>query len=369
MEAKINTVADEQRARDFKGPNLSPARLFDSVPYWITIQDRDFRIVSASAKLIADFGDHLGEKCHVAYKNRSEPCAECTLECTFEDGQEHTSQEALFDAQGMPRHVLAKTAPVRNQAGEIAAVMKVYVDVTEVRALQNELAGLGQLIGEIAHDAKNILEGLQGGVYIVNLGFKNGNQEDIRVGWGMIQRNVTRLSARLMDMLYCARRRSPRRMPVFLPAVVREAVELFTPRARQFHIDLQLRAAEQVEVLGEPEQIHKLVSNLIGNAIDACTADAEKQGLHRIVVAVSRDELDAIIEVEDNGIGMDTTTRDVLFKDATTTKGNAGHGLGLLLAQKVASEHEGEITVQSQPGKGSVFTVRLPVRHPKSILT
>jgi signal transduction histidine kinase len=362
-------VADERRTSDVTAASLSSEQLFDAVPYWITIHDRDLRIVSASARLIDDFGNHVGEKCYAAYKNRTEPCPDCALKSTFEDGEEHTSQEAVFDAHGMPRHVLAKTAPVRNQAGEIAAVMKVYMDVTEIRALQNELAGLGQLIGEIAHDAKNILDGLQGGIYIVNLGFGNGSQEDIRVGWAMIQRNVKRLSAMLTDMLYCAKRRSPRRMPVSLAAVLREAVELFAPRARQFHIDLQLRAAEDVEILGEPEQIHKMVSNLIGNAIDACTADVEKQTLHRILVAVSRDELDAIVEVEDNGIGMDSTTRDVLFKNGTTTKGSAGSGLGLLLAQKVASEHGGTITVRSEQGKGSVFTVRLPARHPKSLLT
>lgn len=365
----MTAVAGEQRPPDLSPANLSSERLFDAVPYWITIQNRDFRIVSASAKLIADFGNHLGEKCHFAYKNRTEPCPDCPLQRTFEDGQEHTSQEALFDAQGMPRHVLAKTAPVRNHAGEIAAVMKVYVDVTEIRALQNELAGLGQLIGEIAHDAKNILEGLQGGIYIVNLGFGNGNQEDIRVGWAMIQRNVGRLSAMLMDMLYCAKKRLPSRLPVSLPSVLREAVELFTPRAKQFNIDLQVKAAEEVEILGEPEQIHKLISNLICNAIDACTADPEKQGAHRIVATASRDELDAIIQVEDNGIGMDAATRNGLFKDAATTKGSAGSGLGLLLSHKVASEHGGTVTVRSERGRGSIFTVRLPARHPKSVLT
>jgi signal transduction histidine kinase len=361
-------VADEQRTSDVSA-NLSSEQLFDAVPYWITIHDRDFRVVSSSAKLIHEFGNHLGEKCYSAYKNRTEPCPDCALKRTFEDGEEHTSREALFDARGMPRHVLAKTAPVRNQAGEIAAVMKVYMDVTEIRALQNELAGLGQLIGEIAHDAKNILDGLQGGVYIVNLGFGNGNQEDIRVGWGMIQRNVKRLSAMLTDMLYCARRRTPGRMPVSLASVLHEAVELFAPRARQFRVDLQLRGAEDAEILGEPEQILKMVSNLIGNAIDACTDDVEEQAPRHILVALSRDELDAIIEVEDNGIGMDGATRDVLFKNATTTKGSAGSGLGLLLAQKVASEHGGAITVRSELGKGSVFTVRLPARHPKSVLT
>lgn len=365
----MTAVASEQGGADCSTLNLSSAQLFDAVPYWISIHDRDFRIVRASAKLVADFGDHLGERCYAAYKDRTGPCSECAVKRTFEDGQEHTSQEALFDALGMPRHVLAKTAPVRNPAGDIVAVMKVFVEVTEIRTLQNELAGLGQLIGEIAHDAKNILEGLQGGIYIVNLGFGHGNQEDIRVGWAMIQRNVGRLSSMLMDMLYCAKKRSPRRLPVSLSATLREAVDLFTPRAQQFRIDLRLAATEEVEILGEPEQIHKLISNLIGNAIDACRADTKQQKAHRIVAAVSRDELDAIIEVGDNGIGMDPAIRNAVFNDTTTTKGSSGSGLGLLLSQKVTSEHGGVITVRSEHGKGSVFTVRLPARHPKSVLT
>lgn len=362
-------ASSEKRIPDPNALNLLNGQLFDAVPYWMSVQNRDLEIVRASAKMIADLGDHAGEKCYAAYKNRPDPCSECPVRRTFEDGEERTSQEALFDKQGMPHHVLVKTAPVRNEAGDVVAVMKVFVEVTEIRGLQNELAGLGQLIGEIAHDAKNIVEGLQGGVYIVNLGFGDGNQEDIRVGWAMIQRNVGRLSSMLMDMLYCAKRRSSRRLPVSLPAVVQEAVELFRPRAQQFRIGLQLDSVEEVAVLGDPEQIQKLISNLLSNAIDACHADPDQQKVHRIVARTFRDELDAVIEIEDNGIGLDPATRPALFKDSITTKGAAGTGLGLLMAQKVAAEHGGAITVQSEQGKGSVFTVRVPARHPKSALT
>jgi len=362
-------AASEKRTPDPGALHLSHQQLFDAVPYWMSVQNRDFDIVRASAKMIADLGDHPGEKCYAAYKNRTEPCAECAVRRTFEDGEEHSSQEALLDRQGMPHHVLVKTAPVRNEAGEVVAVMKVYVEVTEIRALQNELAGLGQLIGEIAHDAKNIVDGLQGGVYIVNLGFGSGNQEDIRVGWAMIQRNVGRLSSMLMDMLYCAKRRSSRQLPVSLPAVLREVVELFQPRAQQFGIGLRHEAEGEVAILGDPEQIHKLISNLLSNAIEACKADPDTEKVHRITARAFRDELDAVIEIEDNGVGVDPATRPVLFKDSITTKGASGTGLGLLMSQKVAAEHRGTIAVQSEPGKGSVFTVRLPARHPKSALT
>jgi signal transduction histidine kinase len=75
------------------------------------------------------------------------------------------------------------------------------------------------------------------------------------------------------------------------------------------------------------------------------------------------DKDDTVIEVEDDGVGTDSATRNTLFKGMVSTKGNSGTGLGLLMSQKVATEHGGGIRVASELGKGSVFTVRLPVRQ------
>ena len=481
----------ENRVLDPGALDVSSARLFDELPCWVSIQDRDFRIIKASAKLIADFGDHRGEKCYAAYKNRTEPCSECVVIRSFEDGKEHSSQEVRFDKRGIPHDVLVKTKPLRNGAGEIVAAMKVFVDnsaevelanrlhdnvvrfrnlfdnapcfisvqdrnfritdsnrrfdesfgdgmgehcyelykkrkdrcprcpvaetlldgevhtseeivvsnqgrqihvlvytaplrnaagkitsvmemsadVTELRTLQNELASLGKLVGGLAHDTKNVLEGLRGGIYIVNLGFKNNNRRDIDTGWDMVQRNVTRLSSMIMDMLYCAKKRSPRQVPVSLPAVLKEVAGLFAGKAKQFHIELELKAEEPVEILGEPKEIHGLISNLIANAIEACNADQDEQKTHRIVAKVFRHETEAVIEVEDDGPGMDAATRNALFKDMVSTKGGTGTGLGLVMSQKVAAEHGGTIMVRSEPGKGSVFTVRLPIRPPDAAVT
>src|SRR5271157_775748 len=118
----------ENRVLDPGALDVSSARLFDELPCWVSIQDRDFRIIKASAKLIADFGDHRGEKCYAAYKNRTEPCSECVVIRSFEDGKEHSSQEVRFDKRGIPHDVLVKTKPLRNGAGEIVAAMKVFVD-------------------------------------------------------------------------------------------------------------------------------------------------------------------------------------------------------------------------------------------------
>jgi PAS domain S-box-containing protein len=484
----MSAANTENPVLDLTTLDLSSARLFDELPCWVSIQDRDFRIIKASAKLIADFGDHQGEKCYAAYKHRTEPCSECVVMRTFEDAKEHSSQEVRFDKRGIPHDVLVKTKPLRNRSGAIVAVVKMFVDtsseveltkrlhesvvrfrnlfdnapcfisvqdrnfritesnrrfdesfgdgmgehcyelykkrpdrcprcpvaetfqdgqvhtseeivvdnqgrqihtlvytaplldasggitsvmemsadVTEVRTLQNELASVGQLVGGIAHDAKNILEGLRGGVYIVNLGFRNNNRQDINTGWDMVQRNVGRLSSMIMDMLYCAKKRSPRHVPVSLPAIAKEVIGLFRGKAEQFHIQLELKAEDRVEVLGESKEIHGLISNLITNAIEACNADQDEQKAHRIQARVFQDHGEAIIEIEDDGAGMDAATRNALFKDLVSTKGSAGTGLGLLTSKKVAAEHGGTIMVRSEPGKGSVFTVKLPIRLPNA---
>lgn len=341
--------------------------LFDNAPCFISVQDRKFRIVESNRRFDESFGEGVGGHCYEVYKKRSQPCPKCPVAETFQDGRVHTSEEVVVDNQGRQVHVLVYAAPIRNAAGEITSVMEMSTDVTEIRALQDQLASLGRLVGGVAHNAKNILDGLRGGVYVANLGFRDQNQDDIRTGWDMVQRNVARLSSVIMDMLHCAKDRSPRLVPISLPDVVQEVVALFTPRAREFQVNLETRIEGPAEILGEPKDIHALVSNLISNAIEACNADQDDQKAHHVVVGVSQDKGAAILAVEDNGGGMDPSTRNALFHEIVSTKGSAGTGLGLVTSHKVATEHGGSIAVQSEPGKGSVFTVRLPLRPPEAI--
>jgi PAS domain S-box-containing protein len=369
--AVIKVFADVSSEKELAGrlhdSLLRFRNIFDNAPCFITVQDRNLRITESNLRFDESFGDGTGEHCYEVYKKRQDPCPQCPVAETFRDGQVHTSEEVVVDNQGRSVHVLVYTAPIRNAAGDITSVMEMSTDVTEIRTLQNKLASLGQLVGGIAHNAKNILDGLRGGVYILNLGFRDNKQDDIRTGWEMVQRNVERLSAMIMDMLSCARERTPQQTPISLAKMVKEVVALYTPRILQFHINLETAIDEQVEILGDAKEIHSLISNLITNAIEACNADRDEQKTQRIVVRVTRDKGAAIIEIEDNGAGMDPATRNALFQRLVSTKGSAGTGLGLVMSQKVATEHGGSISVRSEPGTGSVFTVRLPARQTDAI--
>ncbi len=333
--------------------------LFDTVPCFISVQDRDLRIMDANSPFIEAFGDGTGRHCYEVYKHRQDRCPECPVAETFRDGEVHHSEEVVVDNAGRKVHVLVYTAPVRDSLGKIVSVMEVSTDITEIRALQDKLASLGKLVAGTAHGVKNILEGLRGGVYIVNLGFRDNNQQNVRTGWEMVERNVGRLSAMIMDMLYCSKDRVPARAPVSLCAAAREAAELFSARAADAGVELVSEISESdVIIAGEQRDLHSLIANLLTNAIDACSADQDGEKRHRIALRVFSDGRDAVVQVQDTGPGMDEETRNKLFGMLYSTKGSHGTGLGLLVSHKVATEHGGTIEVDSAPGEGSTFTVR-----------
>jgi PAS domain S-box-containing protein len=336
--------------------------LFEQVPCFISVQDRDLRIVDSNGLFKEHFGQNLGGYCYKVYKRRDEPCEQCPVAKTFEDGLVHTSEEIIIDSTGSEVVVLVSSSPIRDSQGRVTEVMEVLTDITEIRLLQDKLASLGQLVGGIAHSIKNVLEGLRGGIYVANLGFRDNSREDIETGWEMVQRNVERISGMILDMLYCAKDRAPRRLPVSLPEMAEDVAELFRARAGQRDLDIETDIDPSMDtILADPKDIHSLLANLITNAMDACASDEDEAKKHFVHIGVSQDGDEAVIRVRDNGIGMDDDTRRKLFRMFFSTKGAFGTGLGLLVCHKVASEHGGAITVDSAPGQGSTFSVRLPV--------
>jgi signal transduction histidine kinase len=110
----------------------------------------------------------------------------------------------------------------------------------------------------------------------------------------------------------------------------------------------------------DPDGMHQVVMNLLSNALDAVEP---KHGLIRVVCRYDAAEKEMVLEVIDNGSGIPDLMKKHMFELFHSTKGNRGTGLGLAVARKIVSEHEGTISVQSREGEGSTFSVRLPVEH------
>jgi len=114
-------------------------RLYELVPCIITIQDRDFKLIGYNPEFAKRFSPVLGDHCYAAYKGRTGKCDFCPVELTFADGRSHYSEETGTNRDGTPSHWIVKTAPLKNDEGEIVGAMEVSLDITDQRVLEGQL--------------------------------------------------------------------------------------------------------------------------------------------------------------------------------------------------------------------------------------
>ena len=460
--------------------------LFEKVPCFVALINRDHRVVKGNERFRTTFGEPTGNHCFKMFKNRGEPCLDCPTDRTFEDGENHMSQHMGVNRDGKPVPYLVFTTPLSRGENGVSHVMEMALDMTEHRNLEEQLskanvlrhalvensldaivvfddrqrirlvnraaenllgrtrdqliglriprrmipkelhgvlngrkanlvlhettisneagdqipvrlagvglrpdgdfagaalmaqdlrelkqlehekleaerlAAVGQTVAGLAHGIKNILTGLEGGMYVTSSGLKKGDQERVRQGWEMLERNMGRISDLTRNLLAFSRGEAIDCQEIRPSDVAREVVDLFRDGAAQFGIELVAEVDDVAPAWMDPEALHSCLANLISNAVDACQISGEN-GL-KVRVRAREDGSDLVFEVIDTGCGMDYEIKQKVFTSFFTTKGRGGTGLGLLLTRKIAQQHGGTVNLRSEPGKGTTFELRFP-RH------
>jgi signal transduction histidine kinase len=243
--------------------------------------------------------------------------------------------------------------------------------VREIRRLEQELikserlAAIGQTVGSIAHYIKNVLFGLKGGVYLVNAASKEHEPDSLQTGWEIVERNMGRMSDLVLDLLEYSSDTEPEYESCVPNEIAGKVCEGLSEKAAEHDIEIIKDLDPSLrEVYLDPKGIERCLQNLVSNAVDACIFDSSEDKKWAVHVRTMRED-DAMVgfEVSDNGCGMDQEIKERLFTSFFTTKEGRGTGLGLLNTQKIVKEHGGTITVDSEPGKGSTFTIRIPFRN------
>lgn len=274
-------------------------------------------------------------------------------------------------AEAMARGERAAPIQVRtgDELSEMAATfnkMSEQVRLREMALLQAErLAAIGNTVASLAHNIKNILNGLEGGVYVVNSSLEDDSQEGFKKGWEMVQRNVVKISDLAHDLLTYAKERKPVLTHVSLNEIVEEVIEDIAQSASDFQVKVVADLDPEMGVVWiDRPAIYRAILNLAANAVDACV-ELEPEKKAQVTIRTRRLGPHRIrIEVRDNGIGMEQEVQKKIFTTFFSTKGAKGTGLGLLAAQKVVYEHGGQIMVASDVGQGTTFTIFLPDRPP-----
>lgn len=242
--------------------------------------------------------------------------------------------------------------------GLIAAFNKMTDDLKDYQALQlkNQVSEMKEhVFRAVAHDLRAPLLGLQGYIYILSEGKVSSEEEKNYLK--LMDEAAQNLSALLEDVLEVSRLESglipAQKTRVDLKLLVDHVINTLLPVARAKHIELsaQLKAGE---VFADAKLLQRLLMNLVSNAIKFT-----ERG--RVIISSKETDKKTQISVKDTGIGLSGKEQQAVFDKYHQTDNNAaGYGLGLFISRQIAQAHNGELSVQSEPGKGSTFTLTLP---------
>jgi two-component system sensor histidine kinase PilS (NtrC family) len=252
------------------------------------------------------------------------------------------------------RNLGISAAPLSDHAGQIVGRVLHFQDLTELRRMQikveraERLAGIGRLAAGIAHEIRNPLASISGSMEMLKT--SPGADEDSRQLMDIAVREVDRLNRLITDLLDYARPKTEERQRLDLGELVGEIVRA-SQQERRPGIRLGLHATPEVMVEGASGQLRQVVWNLIRNAAEAMPDGGDLQ------VRVERDGGSPVLVVSDTGAGIPKAHLERIFEPFYSTK-VSGSGLGLATVARIVDDHRGHIDVESEPGRGTTFTVR-----------
>ncbi len=343
--------------------------IIEELPIFVYMQRRDYTVAYANRKTRNLYGEPKGRLCYEMFSGRDSPCPFCP---TFKVFETNKPEEWHFtDLEGRSFQIF--DYPFEDENGE-PLVMELGMDITELKRVEQELVqaqkmrAIGVLAGGIAHDLNNNLLPI-----IFNIDYELGKVPEEEASEALTEalKAAYRAADLVEQVLDYSRQQNFNRSPLQLVPLVTEYLELFQPSLPS---NLQLSmdfTARQDCVVGNPSQVQQLLLNLCRNAVQAMPdggeltvslsnlrVDSLKQAPHP---GVSLGEY-VVLRVQDTGHGIEKDRVERVFEPFyTSKKGSGGTGMGLAVVHAIVTSSRGVIQVDSEQGKGTMFTVYLPV--------
>jgi two-component system sensor histidine kinase SenX3 len=338
-EAVADSTADAVRLR----------RALDALPQAAVIcserGDLVFRNTRAIALMANRHGDALAAQTVEELLGSTEPGA---------------SEERVLELYGPPRRTLVVRSQGIDNGQRALGVLVVIDDVSERRRLEEVRR---DFVANVSHELKTPMGAL--GLLAETLLAETEPDVARRLAERIHTEafRVSRIIDDLLDLSRLESEESPPREPVLINLAMAEAAERIRAAAEQREIEVTLvEPLPPVAVLGDRRQLTSAIYNLLENAVKFSYPGGE------VTVTGSAEDDDVVVEVRDHGLGIPARDLDRVFErfyrvDQGRSRATGGTGLGLSIVRHVATNHHGQVTVQSREGEGSTFTLRLPVRQ------
>ncbi len=364
-------INDRRQAEE----NLNKSKImlqavFDGISDPLVMLDRDLSVKMLNSAAIKyyrapEFEKVIDRPCFEALQGKSTPCERCEIPSIIQSRQEKTFERRGLVSPESYEYVVVYPL-YEKDVGMEGAVIKIR-DITENKKIQEQLiradrlSSLGQLSGGIAHEIRNPLAGIN--LFLDILSDEDKYERtaiEIEI-FNDIRNDVNKIDGIIRRVLDFARPGVKKTDKIDIKLLIREEIKLWSLKIRKPKIDLKLSLKKETPfIVGDSIELRQVINNLVMNSIDAMkTRGVLEISTARGISSFHKDRKVAVITVKDSGSGIKPEQKASIFNPFFTTKAD-GTGLGLSILYNIIKRHGGTISCESEPGKGTTFTIELP---------
>ncbi len=335
--------------------------LFDSITDHITVVDKNYNIVMANRMVATSVGlrpeDLIGKKCYEIYSRGEKPCENCVLKRTFE-----TAKPEFLESRIGDRVLQFWGYPMYDLKNRLQYVIEYVKDVTEQKNLEKKLiqseklATIGLLASGVAHELRNPLNIIETARYYLSEILPSEN-EDAQSKLQIIKKSVTRASNIINNLLEFSRHSSKDKEAVDINQLIDKTLSLIGKDLSSHNVSVVKNYREIPKAYFNVDSLKQVFLNIIINAIQAMPEGGQLR-----IQTEFLPENALQIQFTDTGQGISEENLTHIFTPFFTTKEvGKGTGLGMYVSHSIIQREGGDISVKSQLGRGTTFTIELPV--------
>ena len=352
--------------------------IFKAIPDEVVLLDTNRKVIMSNRDDIEP-----GEYCYSSFFGRDKPCENCRLAMILKN-----KTPVTLTIKDDERYLQVHALPVYNNKHEVDGILEFYRDVTLEKTYDQQLqqadklASIGELVSGIGHEINNPNQFIRGNIKIVKQAFEdmlpiideyyssNPELKIARLKYDFFREHIMVLvndmahgSERIKSIVQGLRAFTKKDEGLLVDTV--EINTLIEATTRLVHKEVRKRAEIELDLgsdlptfKGNAQKIEQVLINLIVNASQSIPDDTKG----RIIVRTMKSDSYLVVQIIDDGCGMNEKTMKQIFDPFFTTKrAKGGTGLGLAIVFRIVEEHGGKILVNSNPGVGTTFTIKIPV--------